>query len=192
MEETLKGLEFDPGFAPYLMDFSSTIEYLYMDINRFKNFGQKKMKFLQYHKKMLQVLNNSIGFYIGCLMWASYIKTEPKQEILSNHCFGKEYNESANTAETQYILKFLEMYPRDMKYFLAQNYTFDENIINLVKVYEEFLVINKGFVESKYNKDIKIPETVKTTDAKNYKEEIEKVLKTNDLSNLIEYLPTII
>ena len=33
---------------------------------------------------------------------------------------------------------------------------------------------------------------VKTENAEGYKELIEKVLKTEDLSNLLEYLPTII
>ena len=40
-KEDLKGLEFDPGFAPYILTFQGTVDYLYMDINRFKNFSQK-------------------------------------------------------------------------------------------------------------------------------------------------------
>ena len=47
-------------------------------------------------------------------------------------------------------------------------------------------------MESKYNTDIKLPEAVKTENAEGYKELIEKALKTEDLSNLLEYLPTII
>ena len=37
-----QGLEFDPGFAPYILAFRRTTEYLYADINRFKNFSQRK------------------------------------------------------------------------------------------------------------------------------------------------------
>ena len=146
MTKTLEGLEFDPGFGPYILAFRGTVEYLYMDINRFKNLSQKKMKFMQYYKKVLDIFNNNIGFYVGCLMWAAYIKTQPKQKILSNHCLGQEYNEEANISDTQFMLQFTELFPRDMKYFLGQNFSFDENIINLLKVYEEFLVINKGFL----------------------------------------------
>lgn len=192
MTTTAKGIEFDPGFAPYIMAFQGTIDYLYSDINRFKNFSQKKMKFMQYYKKVLQIFDNNLGFYVGCLMWAAYIKTQPQQEILSNHCLGKEYNEEENVSETRFMLQFVELFPKDMKYFLAQNYSFDEATIKLLKTYEEFLTLNKGFVESKYNTDIKLPEAVKTENAENYKEIIEKVLKTEDLSNLLEYLPTII
>ena len=38
MSTELKGLEFDPGFAPYILAFCETVDYLYNDINRFKNF----------------------------------------------------------------------------------------------------------------------------------------------------------
>lgn len=188
----LKGLEFDPGFGPYILAFRGSVEYLYSDINRFKNLSQKKMKFLQYYKKILEIFNNNLGFYVGCLMWASYIKTQPEQKILSNHCLGQEYNEEANISDTHFMLQFTEMFPKDMKYFLGQNFSFDKNIINLLKVYEEFLVLNKGFVNSELNTDIQIPESVKTENAEKYKEQIEEALKAEDLSKLLEYLPTII
>ena len=35
------GLNFDPGFGPYIMAFQGTVDYLYLDINRFKNLSQK-------------------------------------------------------------------------------------------------------------------------------------------------------
>ena len=57
MKTEVKGLEFDPGFAPYIMAFRGTVEYLYMDINRFKNLSQRKMKFRQYYKKFLELFN---------------------------------------------------------------------------------------------------------------------------------------
>ena len=105
MAETLKGIKFDPGFAPYLLAFHGTLEYLYMDMNRFKNFSQKKVKFMQYHKKIVEMFNNNLGFYVGCLLWAAYIKTQPKQEILGNHCLGKSYNEQTNIEDTQQMLQ---------------------------------------------------------------------------------------
>ena len=188
----LKGLEFDPGFAPYILAFRGSVEYLYMDINRFKNLSQKKLKFMQYYKNVLEIFNNNLGFYVGCLMWAAYIKTQPKQKILSNNCLGQEYDEETNIADTQFMLQFTELFPRDMKYFLGQNYFFDENYVKLLKVYEEFLVINKGFVESEFNTDIKLPDSVKTENAEDFKAQIEEVLKAQDLSKLLEYLPIII
>lgn len=187
MTTALKGIPFDPGFAPYLLAFHGTLEYLYMDMNRFKNFSQKKVKFMQYHKKIVEMFNNNLGFYVGCLLWAAYIKTQPKQEITGNHCLGKEYNEQTNIEDTQQMLQFVELFPRDMKYFLGKEFSFDKNIVDLLKVYEEFLVLNKGFTESKYNTDIQLPSVVKTVGAEKYNEIIEKVLSIGDLSKLLEY-----
>ena len=187
MTTIVNGIEFDPGFGPYILAFNDTVNYLYMDINRFKNFNQKKIKFMQYHKKIVDMLNNNLGFYVGCLLWAAYIKTQPKQEITGNHCFGKEYDEESNISDTQQMLQFVELFPKDMKYFLGKEFSFDKSIEDLIKVYEEFLVLNKGFTESKYNTDILLPSVVKTDNAEGYKEIIEKVLVTKDLSKLLEY-----
>ena len=33
MTATRQGLEFDPGFVPYILAFQGTVQYLYMDIN---------------------------------------------------------------------------------------------------------------------------------------------------------------
>ena len=186
------GLEFDPGFAPYILAFQGTVEYLYADINRFKNLSQKKVKFMQYHKKLLEIFNNNLGFYVGCLMWAAYIKAQPEQEILSNHCLGKEYNEEENKADTQFMLSFTELFPKDMKYFLGKNYEFDKNIIKLLEVYEEFLVINKGFTETKTTADLLIPKSVKTENADSYKVIIDNAIKSEDLSLLLKDLSTIL
>ena len=184
MAETKNGLEFDPGFAPNILAFRGTVEYLYTDINRFKNFSQRKVKFMQYYKKILDVLYNNIGFYTGCLMWAAYLKAQPQQKILSNPCFGEEYNEEENIADTQYILKFTELFPKDMKYFLGQAFEFDSKIIRLTRVYEEFLKTNRGFTETDLNTDIIIPEGVKSVDSKDVKALIDRAVSEGNLSLL--------
>ena len=188
----MTGLEFDPGFSPYILAFQGTVEYLYMDINRFKNLSQKKIKFKQYHNKILEVFNNNLGFYIGCLMWAAYIKTQEEQVILNNHCFGQRYNEEENTIETDFMINFTKLFPRDMKYYLNENYEFDSKIINILTAYREFLIINKGFIETIKNTDIKLPENIDTTDAVTFKEKIEQILETGDLSKFMEYVDIIL
>ena len=135
LRRIMSGLEFDPGFAPYILAFRGTVEYLYMDINRFKNLSQKKMKFKQYYKKMLDMFNNNLGFYVGCLMWAAYIKTQPEQEILNNNCLGQEYNEEENISDTEFMIKFLELLPKDVKYFLGQNYEINQSDMKILELY---------------------------------------------------------
>ena len=187
MTTTQKGLEFDPGFAPYILAFQGTVEYLYMDINKFKNLSQKKMKFKQYYNKILDIFHNNLGFYVGCLLWASYIKTQPEQEILNNHCLGQIYNEEANLMEIEFTIKFLALFPKDMKYFLGMDFEFPEVFAKILDLYKEFLVINKGFVNSKKNTDILLPSQMKSNNAEGYKTLIEEVLSQKDLSKLLEY-----
>lgn len=188
MTQVKEGLQFDPGFAPYILAFRGMVEYFYADINRFKNLSQKRLKFRQYYKKILLGFDNNMGFYAGCLLWAAYIKTQPEQEILGNHCLGQTYNAEENISETQFMLAFTNQFSKDIKYYLGENFTFEEKTINLIKLYEEFLTINKGFVESKNNTDILLPEGLKTKNPENYKEIIDKVLETGKLEELIQYL----
>lgn len=187
MKTEVKGLEFDPGFAPYIMAFRGTVEYLYMDINRFKNLSQRKMKFRQYYKKFLELFNNNLGFYVGCLMWAAYIKTQPEQDILNNNCLDGEYNEEENVSDVDFMIKFLELLPKDMKYFLGMNYEINPEDLKILEMYKEFLTINKGFVNSKKNTDILLPSGMKTDGADSFKDKIDEVLKIEDLSKLLEY-----
>ncbi len=192
MTDKLKGLEFDPGFAPYILAFQGTVEYLYTDINRFKNFSQKKIKFFQYNKKILEVFYNNIGFYVGCLMWAVYLKAQPEQEILSNPCLGAEYNEEENVLDTRYMLNFTELFPKDMKYFLGQAFGFEPEIEKLIKVYEEFLVLNKGFTETKLTSDLKLPNSVKSTEIDLCKTLVDKSIKEGNLAILKDEINKII
>ena len=187
----IKGLEFDPGFAPYVLAFQGTVEYLYLDINRFKNLSQKKVKFMQYYKKMLEVFNNNLGFYVGCLMWAAYLETQKEQPILNNNCFGGVYNEEQNTAETDFMIRFTELFPKDMKYFLGQNFDFEPKIKKILEMYRDFLILNRGFVETKNNTDIKLPNDMSTEKAKSFKEIIDSVIQTGDLAKLVEHMDLI-
>lgn len=188
MTKVCEGLQFDPGFAPYILAFRGMVEYLYLDINKFKNLSQKKMKFRQYYKKILMGFENNIGFYAGCLMWAAYIKTQPQQDILGNHCLGNEYNAEENISETRFMLDFTTQFSKDMKYYLSETYSFDEKSIKLISLYEEFLTLNKGFTDSKTNTDILLPKELKLNNPENYKEIIDKVLEIGNLEELVNYL----
>lgn len=192
MTDNKKGVAFDPGFSPYILAFQGTVDYLYTDINRFKNFSQKKIKFLQYHKKILEVFYNNIGFYVGCLMWAVYLKTQPEQEILSNPCLGGKYIEEENISDTRFMFNFAELFPKDMKYYLGQSFEFTPQIIQLIKTYEEFLILNKGFTETKLNSEIVLPASVKTDEVDLFKTLIEESINKRDLALLKEYINKIL
>ena len=187
-----EGIEFDPGFSPYILAFQGTVNYLYMDINKYRAFSQKKAKFRQYYKKILDVFNNNLGFYIGCLMWAVYAREQEEQEIINNHCYGGKYNEEENTIETDYMINFIKLFPKDMKYFMSTSFEFDEAVSKILNAYKEFLIINKGFVNTITNKDLLLPKGLKTEGAEGFKEKIDEAISSKDLSKLLEYTDLIL
>jgi hypothetical protein len=90
------------------------------------------------------------------------------------------------------MIKFTELFPKDMKYFLGENFSFEPWIIKVLNLYREFLIINQGFVNCKTNEDIKLPEGLKNNSVEIFKDKIDEVLKLGDLSKLIEYKDLII
>jgi hypothetical protein len=79
-----------------------------------------------------------------------------------------------------------------MKYFLNENFDFEEKTTEILSAYKEFLIINKGFTAAANNTDIKLPENINTKDALSYKERIDKVLKDGNLADLLEYKDLVI
>ena len=75
-----------------------------------------------------------------------------------------------------------------MKYFMSEDFAFDTKILKILEAYREFLILNKGFIESEKNTDILLPKSVNTDKAETYKETIEEVLKTGKLDELIKYI----
>ena len=53
-----EGAQFDPGFIGHLNAFVPSIEYIYQNLYRFKNFNQKKMQF----KIHLSIDHIRVGF----------------------------------------------------------------------------------------------------------------------------------
>lgn len=43
--DTKDGVQFDPGFIQHMSAFEPNIEYVYNNLNSFKNFNQKKLQF---------------------------------------------------------------------------------------------------------------------------------------------------
>ena len=46
------GVQFDPGFTAYISAIVPNINYIYGNINRYKNFGQKKNFFKMHCQKI--------------------------------------------------------------------------------------------------------------------------------------------
>lgn len=153
---------FDPGYGKHLVSLIFSLEDMYADINKFKNLKQKQFYFKQYYPGMIKLLKQNTEFYLGCLLWAVYLKAQPEGDIIGNHCLGKEYNEESSLVELLFLIKFMLTFNKDTKYFMNQEFKYSKEDMEMLEVYKEFAIMNKGFVNTKKNIDLKLPTAIKT------------------------------
>ena len=167
---------FDPGYSRHLVSLIFSLEDMYADINKFKNLNQKKFYFKQYYPGILKLLKQNTEFYLGCLLWAVYLKSLPEGKIKDNYCLGKEYNEESALVELLFLMKFMRTFSKDTKYYLNQDFNYSEEDMAMLEIYKEFAQLNEGFVAIETNKDIKLPHSLK----KPTSDELKIIKKTID------------
>lgn len=158
---------FDPGFAPFVQNFSYNIESIYEILAQTSSVHQKKFKFKMMQKNISALVKNNTAFYLGCLLWAYYLSTSfensPK-EIADNSFYGlssekiKEYDFDE---EINFIILYFDKYKKDTAYYIGKNDSFPDEWLKILKIYKEFLILNNSFINVKYTSDIQIPETFK-------------------------------
>ncbi|MBR1424198.1 hypothetical protein IJ579_01390 [bacterium] len=185
-----KTVLFDPGFARHTTILSISSEYLYNSINKFKNFGQRKNKFKMLYPQITQMADNNIGFCLGSLLWAVYIKkTNPAANIEGNPCIGDTFNKEETVAEVDFSIEFFNQIKRDAKYYLGQNYEINPLHIEILNTYKDFLVLNTNFVSTKTVEDLKLPEDFKTPseiELQTIHNKIKEVIQSGKLLDLVE------
>ena len=132
------GVQFDPGFIQHISAFEPNIEYVYNTLSTCRNFNQKKMQFKMFYPKIQSLLKNYLGFYLGCILWAVYIKNLDEKPILNNLCFGGEYSENDTLEEIDFIKKYIEQLKKDVKYYTGQNFSIDSQSLNILDAYRNF------------------------------------------------------
>ena len=162
---------FDPGFGKYIPSFTYTTESIYENIEKLKNHKQKRFYFKRNCSAIIVLMKRTSAFYLGCLLWAVYLKTLPEGEITGNYCYGHEYDEENSLFELLYFIKFTETFPKDMKYYLNQDFSYPERHARILELYKEFAKLNEGFVNTAKNTDIKLPGSIKQPSA----EDAEKI-----------------
>ena len=182
------GVQFDPGFICNLNAFVPSIEYIYSDLNRLRNFNQKKLKFKMYYHKITNLIDNYIGFYLGCILWAACIKDLDKP-ILNNLCFGADYNEKETIGEVQFVRKYLNQFVKDVKYYLGQDDKINDLQKKILDEYEDFLKLNKGFTNLKNANDIVLNNGVKSLKDTEKDLILEKIAEVVDSGNFKEFYP---
>ena len=188
--DTKDNVQFDPGFIQHMSAFEPNIQYVYNSLNSCRNFNQKKMQFKMFYPKIQSLLKNYLGFYLGCILWALYIKSLGEKQIVGNLCYGGEFSEAETLEEVDFIKQYIEQLKKDAKYYLGQNYSVEEKSLQVLDTYREFLKINEGFVKVQTTSDVKLPENLKSVDETNMKEiidGIEKVIENGKLHELFAY-----
>lgn len=179
---------FDPGYAQHTTILSINLEYMYSMINQFRNLGQRRTQFKRFYPQIVKMVENNVGFCLGSLLWAAYIKTQDAK-IEGNPCLGGEYNEDEAVEEIDFSIGYFTQLQKDAKYYLSSNYETNPLHIKILEIYKDFLTLNKGFVNTKTTSDIKLPEAIQTPaseDAQKIYSKIQEVIKSGKLLDLTE------
>lgn len=193
-----KGVLFDPGYSKYTLPFSQNIDAAYNMILSIKAPHQRKFKFQMVYPQLLKVLEHTISFYLGCLLWATFIsknfKDNPK-EILDNHYIGQKIKEDEMLFEVNYAIGYIEKLKKDCKYYLGKTCNLPDDWMQIMQLYKEFLMVNEFLVDAKSSADIKLPLAIKEPsqdDLNKILEQIELVVKSGELKELFKVKKLII
>jgi hypothetical protein len=188
-QTVLKSVKFDPGFAQHTTILSINLEYIYTKINSFKNFGQKKTSFKFNYNQITKMVENNVGFCLGSILWAVYIKSLGDLNIEGNPCLGDTFDKNETCEEIDFSIEYFDQLKKDAKYYLGQNYEINPLYITILNLYKEFLLENKNFVSTKTTNDIILPKDItipSESDLKTINSKIDEVIKTGNLLDLTQ------
>lgn len=181
---------FDPGYAQHTTILSIGSEYLYAQINQFKNLGQRKMKFKMLYPQILKMADNNVGFCLGSLLWAVYIKSLGDNiEIEGNPCLGGTYDEAETVEEADFSIEFFTQIKKDTKYYLGKDYQINPTYIKILELYKEFLTLNFSFVNTKTTGEVKLPQGFKIPNEGDLNKIHSKIQEVISNGQLLEMLP---
>ena len=157
---------FDPGFSALSFSFIGNAAILSQDFSKQKSNNQKKFWLIKNEAIIVDLINKSSAFYLGCILWGGFLsnkfKNNPKK-ITGNTTenMTKEDLDSLDCAvEAKFILKYINNFNRDFKYFLGRNSKVSDFITEILDSYIEFADINNNFVNLKTTNEINIPKVI--------------------------------
>lgn len=189
VQTALNSVKFDPGYAQHTTILSINVEYIYAKINSFKNLGQKKFQFKMNYSQLQKMAENNVGFCLGCILWAVYIKSLGDVNIEGNPCLGDTFDKQEAVEEIDYSVEFFDRLKKDAKYYLGQNYDCSPLYITILDLYRDFLLKNSSFVNTKTTNDLILPDKIKMPqekDLKTIKSKIDEVIDSGNLLDLTD------
>ena len=186
---------FDPGYSKHVSSFVYFNEQANLLIKALKTPQQRSFKFRQLLPQILTVLKKEVGFYQGCLLWGTYLKnnfsSSPK-EIEGNSFYGRtvdELNNSNYLEEINYIIDFIEKYPKTLSYYGIKAEEIDKKYKKTAEIYKEFLIMNQSFINTKTTADVKLPsktEELKSENLEHIKHLIDATVADGNFERLFE------
>ncbi len=192
MEEKIRSVKFDPGYSGCILGVSDNTDFIYSAFSASNiPLKQKKFQFSIIFPKIKKMICQNVSFYLGCLLWAVYLKNEEAGSVIENNpCLGGEFNEDVAFEETDFLLELItKQLDRDAKYYINAHYSADLRHTVVLKTYREFLKLNEGFIKAKTTGDIIIPDNIKTPDKNEIdiiKKTIDEAIKAKELTKLFE------
>lgn len=197
-EDFSKSVPFDPGYYKISFSFMEQILILTSTYNQLKVHHQKKFQLTRLEPYILELINKSTAFYLGCILWGGFIhfrfKNDPK-EITGNNTQDlseKELQKLDCGTEAKAILEYIKEHDRDCKYFLGRNAKIPNDIPEILNCYIEFAKTNENFIKTYNTKDIKIPDCIKhfgnlsQNELDELCEKINEAIDSNKIENLLE------
>ena len=190
MEKDIKIVKFDPGYAPIVMNALGQVGYTYYIFSAVQNAKLKRMNFPHTLRKIEGFLKTNVAFYLGCLLWASYIKQFKNATIEGNQLLGEVCEESEYTSEINFLIDFVSnQLPKDSKYYLGKNYESDEKYLPILETYKQFLILNKGFCNVSKVDEIVIPDNLKKLNQQELNlinQKIQKAIQEKEIEQLFD------
>lgn len=157
---------FDPGYWKISFSFVEQISYLTGNYNQIKNLNQKKFQLSKFESGILNIINKSTAFYLGCMLWGGFLhecfRDMPK-EISGNitkNMSETEIQELDCSAEAKLILQYIQNFDKDCKYFLKRPAKISNFLTEVLNSYIDFAQLNNNFVNVNYTNDIKLPKAL--------------------------------
>lgn len=182
---------FDPGYSDCILGVSDNVEFMYSAfVQSSMPLKQKKFQFSVLFPKLKKMTEQNVSFYLGCLLWATYLKSVKDGVFEYNPCLDNEFDEETAYNDTNFLIDFIqEKFNKDAKYYINATYQTDERFIKVLKTYNEFLKLNEGFKKVKTTEDIKLPTCLKPfseDDIKLIKEKIDEAISLKNLAKLFD------
>lgn len=189
---------FDPGFSSISFSFSENIQVAKHEFFQLKASHQKKFWLIKYEPVLVEFIEKSTAFYLGCMLWGAFIHfrfSQSPKAITGNttdELNAAELKELDCASEAKAILEYIKSFERDCKYFLSRSARITPQIIEILENYIEFARINNNFIGVKTTSDIKIPkafthfEKMTQEQLDELCENIYSVIESNKIEDLLK------